>query len=170
MTDKKIEKTQPLVKVGDEIMFSNVGMAHTAVKGVVIKVGRVWIDVANLIDSRVPAGRFRLDTQKGDPRGPYDARFWTIEQHAEAMRERDNRRFLRHQGIDLDSWRSKLDGWTPTTLANAIRLAQSVGDPAELFRLIEGYGHACAGDTFTPANEILTKIQKRLGLTDDQHS
>jgi hypothetical protein len=176
MTDKKIDKPTPLVKVGDKIMFSSNGVINSARAGRVTRVGRIWIDVAHPNTERlIHAGRFRLDTQTdGTGTSAYAARFWTMDQYAEVMRERDAQVFLRDQGVRISwdpSWPAPCP-WTVTTLADAIRLVQSIGDPAKLLELIEDYGIAM-GDIGQgvagsgPADEIMDHIKLRLGLSDD---
>jgi len=176
MTDKKIDKPTPLVKVGDKIMFSSNGVINSARAGRVTRVGRIWIDVAHPNTERlIHAGRFRLDTQTNSTStSVYAARFWTMAQYTEKMRERDDQIFLRDQGVRISwdpSWPDPCP-WTVTTLADAIRLVQSIGDPAKLLELIEDYGIAMgdigAGMTNAdPANEIFTQITKRLGVSDE---
>jgi hypothetical protein len=164
-------KPTPLIKVGDKIMFSDAPNGiSTAHVGYVTKVGRVWIDVVHQ-NRRTPAGRFRMDTQRtGGSSLP--GRFWTMDQYAAAMRERADLALLRDQGIRLEPPWACESPWTTSTLAAALRLAQSIGDPKELLSLIEDYGMECAyggaGYTSDGSDALMTEIKKRLGITDDK--
>jgi hypothetical protein len=180
MTDKKIDKPTPIVKVGDKVMFSRYRGINSASEGRVTRVGRIWIDVAHPNTERlIHAGRFRLDTQTdGTGTSAYAARFWTMDQYAEVMRERDAQVFLRDQGVRISwdpSWPDPCP-WTATTLAGALRLARSIGDPAKLLELIEEYGIAMRDisqgvvGSSTRAGQVANHIKLRLGLSDDQRS
>lgn len=91
------------------------------IRGTVVKIGRVWIDVHR---EGVSWGwRFRLDTQTDGSRIGSPARFYTLDQWAAHQLEDAAVTWLREQGITIE-WHSKvwarrhvelakLIGWTP---------------------------------------------------------
>jgi hypothetical protein len=91
--------------------WSSTRRADSVISAQVVKVARVWIDIASFETRETPNGavpvrtwRMRRDTQceTAGP-NPVGARFVTPEQHLYNERLREARGFLRDQGITLKS-------------------------------------------------------------------
>ena len=137
---------------------------------VVIKTGRLWCELQRLGWEHIE--RFRMDTRtphapgKGYGSPPH---FYTLEEWDERGRAVADEHFLRKQGVRLNIGTNT--PWTRSTLADALRLAQSIGNPRELLGLIEDYGQLMhevgrGMNTTEESAAKLAEIEKRLGITD----
>lgn len=114
----KVEMNQPVVMAD--------GYRRGPDRGTVVKVGRVWIEI---LPEGWPAGRtrrFRLDTQTDGSEIGTPARFYTLDQWAERERRVEADRFLREQGIRIETgsrWHGR-----EVELASLLRKAVSTGE------------------------------------------
>lgn len=110
------------VEVGQPVMVHGGYGRAEPVRGTVVKVARVWIDVHR--EGKNWGWRFRLDTQTDGGNFGSPPRFYTLDQWAQHQREESASAFLRQQGIMVDyssPWLQRkaelatLIGWTPDT-------------------------------------------------------
>jgi hypothetical protein len=108
------------VEVGQTVMVLGGYGSREAVRGTVVKIGRVWIDVHR--EGQGWGWRFRLDTQTDGSDFGSPPRFYTLDQWAQHEREASASAFLRAQGITVEyssSWRARMVelaqmlGWSP---------------------------------------------------------
>lgn len=110
------------LQVGQTVMvIDGMGRANTpAIRGEVAKIGRVWVTVHK--EGQRFGWRLRRDDQTDGSGFSHRARFYTLDQWAERLREVSAGEYLRDQGITLtlgSSWRgreielAKLVGWAP---------------------------------------------------------
>jgi hypothetical protein len=94
----------------------------TTTRGVISKIGRVWIDVTQPGDGWT-RWHFRLDSQTDGPDRGSRPRFYTLDQWAERETQMAAAKYLREQGITIEHrsavWHgrevdlAKLLGWSP---------------------------------------------------------
>jgi hypothetical protein len=101
------------IEAGQEVMVSDVGRSTANWRGIVVWVGRVWMQVVHEEDRALPGAfrrKFRLDDQTDGSVYSSRARFYTLEQYEEKRKLDDATSFLKGQGIRLDydsPWRGK---------------------------------------------------------------
>lgn len=107
------------VEVGQPVMVSQGYGAKGVVRGTVVKVARVWIDVHR--EGQGWGWRFRLDSQTDGSGTGSAPHFYTLDQWAQLQREISAGQYLRAQGISVEfgsAWRGRmielagLVGWT----------------------------------------------------------
>jgi hypothetical protein len=99
------------VEVGQEVMVLSGGARHAATqRGMVAKVGRVWIEIEVPGAYRTSTYRMRMDTQDGGGDFGYRERFYTMEQWETRQRRETAVTALSDQGINLtlaSPWRGR---------------------------------------------------------------
>lgn len=89
------------VAVGDKVIVSR--QQQEPREAEVVKVGRAWVTLAVTYRSFQQLQRFRLDTQTDGSKIGIPPRFFTLDQWAAAQAASRASRFLRGQGIQVDS-------------------------------------------------------------------
>lgn len=113
------------VEIGQTVMVTDgYGRAKTnVIRGEVVKIGRVWIDVHR--EGKGWGWRFRLDTQTDGGTIGTPPRFYTLGQWAEKERQDNAAAFLLAQGVMVEyasPWRkrmvelARLMGWSEQPL------------------------------------------------------
>ena len=97
------------VKLDQSVVIAE-ARAFKAKSGKVVKIGRVWIEIQPEGWTGGRTLRFRLDTQTDGSYIGAPPRFYTLDQWAERRRQATADKFLRDQGISINSgsvWRGR---------------------------------------------------------------
>lgn len=101
------------VEPGQQVIVADRSRHSATWRGVVVWVGRVWMQVVREEDQGRPGAlrhKFRLDNQSDGSKYGDRARFYTLGQHVEKQKLDEATSFLKDQGIRLDydsPWRGR---------------------------------------------------------------